>query len=116
MRNFRDYDIWKNSICLAKKIYNLTDSFPQNEKYGLTSQIQRASISIASNIAEGCSRSSEKEFRHFLEIAQGSSFEVETQIILATEIGYLKNIDLTELFNELHIIQKQINNLCSRLK
>ena len=78
MRNFREYDIWKSSIQISKDVYALTDNFPDSEKYGLSSQVRRAVIFIASNIAEGCGRKSAKEFSQFLHIAQGSSFEVET--------------------------------------
>jgi four helix bundle protein len=116
MRNFREYEIWQSAIEIAKEIYQLTDQFPTSEKYGLISQIQRASVSIASNIAEGAARKSQKEFSQFLHIAQGSSFEVETQLIIAQEIGYLKETDMIVLFDKLHILQKQINHLVSLLK
>lgn len=116
MRNFREYDIWKSSIQIAKQVYLISELFPSSEKFGLSSQIQRAVISIASNIAEGSARKSEKEFAHFLEIAQGSAFEVETQLILAKEIGYIQESSLVELLETIHVLQKQINHLCSKLK
>jgi len=116
MRNFREYDIWKSAIKLSKELYLLTGNFPSTGKYGLSSQIQRAVVSIASNIAEGSSRTSEKEFTHFLEIAQGSAFEVETQIIIAQQLGYLNEADLTSFFDELNVLQKQINFLINKLK
>jgi four helix bundle protein len=106
MRNFRELEIWKKSIQFVKLIYQLTEFFPEKERYGLTSQLQRAAVSIASNIAEGCSRNSEKEFIRFLESAMGSSFEIETQLIIAKEINFLSDDKYTELHCELEIIQK----------
>ena len=85
MHNFRQLTIWKDAMKLAKAVYTVTGSFPSQEKYGLTSQINRAVVSVASNIAEGSSRGTDKDFRHFLSIAIGSLFELETQIILATD-------------------------------
>ena len=116
MRNFRDLEIWQNAIILTKNIYFLVDKFPDTEKYGLISQIKRASVSITSNIAEGASRSSEKEFARFLEIAIGSTFEVETQLIIAIEVGYIDKNHLDQLFADLHILQKQINKLITVIR
>ncbi len=116
MRNFREYDIWKRSIKLVKEVYHLTDQFPSAEKYGLSSQIQRAVVSIGSNVAEGAPRKLEKEFNLFLQIAQRPSFEEETQLIIAQKLGYLHNMDLSGLFDDLHILQKQIKHLTSKLK
>ena len=117
MRNFREYDIWKNAISLAKEVYLLTDQLPSSEKHGLISQVQRVSVSIASNIAEGAARKSEKEFSHFLQIALGSAFEVETQLILAKELQFIDDdTNLTELLEKLHILQRQINYLTKKLK
>lgn len=116
MRDFRKYEVWKSSIDLVKEIYKMTEILPTEEKYGLCSQIRRSSVSIPSNIAEGFSRSSEKEFARFIEIALGSSFEVETQLILATEIGYLKDDKLNVIMKKLHLIEKQLNSLRTKLK
>ena len=109
MRNFRELIIWQKARGLVKDIYQITANFPAKERYALCSQIQRAAVSIPSNIAEGCSRRSEIDFARFLEIAQGSAFEVETQLILDNDIGYLQNKSLTELLEELHSLQRQIN-------
>lgn len=114
MRNFRDYEIYKSAIEIAKEIYLVTENFPHVERFGLISQIQRASVSIASNIAEGASRDSEKEFGYFLQIAQGSAFEVETQLIIAQEIGYLDPETTRSLLEKLTKLQKQINTLISK--
>ena len=116
MRNFREYDIWQKAIIICKQVYHITSAFPDSEKYGLINQLRRASVSIPSNIAEGCSRSSEKEFIHFLEIAMGSSFELETQIILAIEMGFITE-EMTNPFKEnLQTLQKQLNSLRAKIK
>ena len=86
MRNFRNLEVWKEAIDLASLVYTLTKKFPKQEQYGLVSQINRCSVSIPSNIAEGCSRSSEKEYSRFLEIAIGSSFEMETQLEISKNL------------------------------
>ena len=82
MRDFRKYTVWQDGIKFVKRIYKFSESLPKDEKFGLISQIKRASVSIPSNIAEGCSRNSEIEFKRFLEIALGSAFELETQLII----------------------------------
>lgn len=116
MRDFRQYDVWQRAIGFCKKIYSLTPKLPQTEKYGLISQLQRASVSISSNIAEGCSRKSEKEFAHFIEIALGSSFEVESLLHLCKELEYMEEKELVKTIGDLQIIQKELNTLYSRLK
>ena len=116
MRNFREYTIWKDSIALVKLIYQYTKLFPKEEMYGLSSQIQRASISISSNIAEGASRRSEKDFARFLEIALGSAFEVETQLIIAHELDFIDSDDFEIVRSNLEKIQKQINQLITKIR
>lgn len=116
MRDFRNLEIWKRSRILVKLVYEVTSDFPKSEHYGLSSQLQRSAVSIASNIAEGCSRSSEREFIRFLEIAQGSAFEMETQLILANDISYIDDELLSQLLKETHILQKKINKLITVIK
>ncbi len=111
MRNFRDLEVWKSSIILVKKIYLITSEFPNEEKFGLSSQINRCSISIPSNIAEGCSRTSQKDFSRFLQISLGSSFELETQIEIAKEVGFIDEELYLEIILELNTIQKRIQSL-----
>lgn len=111
MRNFRDLDVWKSSVSFVKKIYQLTDTFPVTEKYSLVSQISRCAVSIPSNIAEGCSRNSQKDFSRFLQISLGSSFELETQIEISKELNFIKEARYIEIIAELHIIQKRIQAL-----
>lgn len=116
MRNFRKYEVWIRAIQLSKDIYSLTESFPDKEKFALTNQIQRAAVSVASNISEGSSRNSEIEFIRYLEIAMGSAFEVETQLIIAHEIGYIPKDVLDEEVEKLHTLQKQLNQFIQRIK
>jgi four helix bundle protein len=116
MRNFRNLEIWKGSLRFTKEIYVHTELFPKKEKYGLSSQIQRAAVSIVSNIAEGASRKSEADFARFLEIAMGSAFEVETQLTIAKELNYLSEQKFDELIKKLTIIQKQTNQLITKLR
>ncbi|MEM6514618.1 MAG: four helix bundle protein [Bacteroidota bacterium] len=116
MRNFRQLEIWKNGIEIVKSIYLISEKLPSEEKFGLRSQITRAAISIPSNIAEGCSRSSETEFKRFLEIAMGSLFEVETQLIIAQELGFLEKEKLLKEFELIKTEGKMINALINRIK
>ena len=116
MRNFRKLDIWKKAIELTKLIYKITDDFPATEKYGLKSQIQRAAVSDASNIAEGSSRRSEVDFARFLEMSIGSAFEVETQLIIAKELGYISKSNYESILSHIQILQKQINALLAKIR
>jgi len=115
MRNFRDLTIWQDAVLFAKSIYALCESLPSSEKYGLTSQLCRAAVSIPSNIAEGCSRAGEKDFKHFLEIAIGSAFELETQLIIVAEIGFVKKTTVEERLTELHTLQAKINAFIGKI-
>ena len=116
MRNFREIRLWKLGIELTKEIYKISQKLPKSEKYGLCSQMQRSGVSIPSNIAEGASRSSEKDFCRFLEIALGSAFELETQLIIGKELNFLPDADYNKILSELHSIQKQTNSLISVIR
>ena len=116
MRNFRTLNIWKEGILLVKKIYQISESPPPEEKFGLRSQICRSSISIPSNIAEGCSRSSQPDFKRFLEIALGSSFELETQLYIAGELSFISKKEVKMIIENIDKEQKMINNLIQKLK
>ena len=87
IRSHKDLDVWKRSMKLATVVHRLTSFWPNNEQYGLTSQVRRAAVSVPSNIAEGAARASAKDFCRFLDIAQGSLAEVETQLELAERVG-----------------------------
>ena len=114
VRDFKKYDVWTESISLANKIYKITASFPKHEVYGISQQMQRCAVSIPSNIAEGCSRSSEKEFSRYIQIAIGSSFELETQLILANNLEYYIH-DFDQLLLKINTLQKKLNSLNSKL-
>jgi four helix bundle protein len=88
VKSFRDLTVWQRSIQLAVSVYGFTSAFPKEETYGLTSQMRRATVSIASNIAEGHGRLNTKEYRQFLGIAKGSNFELQTQIEIARALGF----------------------------
>ncbi|WP_073178223.1 four helix bundle protein [Cruoricaptor ignavus] len=115
MHNFERLLFWQKSINLAKEIYLNCDNISAEEKYGLISQMKRNSVSIPSNIAEGSGRNNNKEFNHFLGIAMGSAFELQTQLILAKELQLLNEDCVDKLLSDLIEIQKMIykfkNNL-----
>jgi four helix bundle protein len=114
-RSYQDLRVWKAAVSLVKEIYQVTQKFPQSEMYGLTSQIRRAAVSIPSNIAEGQGRSSAKEFKQFLFIALGSMAELETQLIIAKEINYLSDADLSLLLALVDDLRKMAKGLTSSL-
>ncbi|MDP5061283.1 MAG: four helix bundle protein [Maribacter sp.] len=116
MRDFKKLEIWKNGITIVKHVYSLIQKLPSEEKFGLKSQLSRAAVSVPSNIAEGCSRNSEVEFKRFLEIALGSLFEVETQLIISAELKFLDSEDLKLIFELISIESKMINSLISKIK
>ena len=86
MRNFKDLEVWRLGMTIVKEVYGLVTQLPADERYGLKSQLTRAAVSIPSNIAEGSAKSSEKEFRLYLERALGSAFELETQVLIVKEL------------------------------
>jgi four helix bundle protein len=108
MHNFKELKVWKVGIEVSKITFQLCRNFPSDEKYGLISQMVRAAISIPSNIAEGCGRKSNKELYQFLSIALGSSFELETQFIIAKEFGYITQVALDATCIQITEIQKMI--------
>ena len=106
--------LWQKAIDFVEKIYSLSGNFPRNEQYGLVSQIRRAAVSVPSNISEGATRKSKKEFQQFLYIALSSLSEVETQLIIANRLKYVDSIE--ELFEEIIVMKKMTNKLISSLK
>ena len=115
IKSYRDLRIWQNGIEIVKLIYDLTRSFPKSEAYGLSSQMQRAAVSIPSNIAEGHNRLHKKEYIQFLNVAQGSCAELETQLVVAMELGYLNPIKFEEISNQVDLEGKQIRALVAKL-
>lgn len=115
MHNYLELKIWQRSRNLVKLVYRLTDNLPKNQQFGLVSQMQRAAISIPSNIAEGAGRESVKDFIRFLDIANGSAFELETQLFLCTDLEYVKSDQINPLISELKEIQRMIFRFRSNL-
>ena len=119
MHNFKDLKFWQKAVDLSVLIYKTTATFatfPTEEKFGLVSQLRRATISIASNIAEGASRNGDKEFLHFLSLSTGSAFEIETQLIIANKLNYIKETELETLLLYLSEIQKMIYSFSKKIK
>lgn len=97
IRSYRDLEVWQRAIDLVEVVYQLTDSFPKHETYGLRAQMRRAAVSIPSNIAEGHGRSGAREYLHHLSIANGSLMELETQVVVSRRLGYLSSESETHL-------------------
>ncbi len=116
MHNFRELQVWQKAINLVKEVYSLSCQFPSEEKYGLTSQIRRSGVSIPSNIAEGCSRESQKDLIRFLRISKGSAFELETQFIIANQLGLIFNEELNTIKYLIVEIQKMLTGLEKKLQ
>lgn len=116
MAHFKELIVWQKSIGLVTKIYKVTEKFPSSEIYALTSQLRRASVSIPSNIAEGNTRRSKADYVQFLRITRGSCSEVETQIIISKNLGFIDEISFSELSSDIIEISKMLNGLINSLK
>ena len=108
MRSYRNLDIWQKSLEILRLVYDLSNKFPESEKYGLTVQIKRAVVSISSNIAEGAGRERDKEFFYFLNIAYGSSYELQTQLIICHRLNFISVEVIEPLLSKLEEVQKMI--------
>lgn len=115
MHRYKDFKFWQLSRVFCKEIYLVTTSFPDEEKFGLISQLRRAAVSIASNIAEGASRKSNKDFSRFLVISLGSCYEIETQILISNDLGFISEADLNQLQESLSSIIKMMSKFNSTL-
>ena len=115
VQSYRDLIVWKKGMELAREIYKITKKLPKDEIYSLTNQMRRAAVSIPSNIAEGQARNSSKEFINFLSIAKGSKAELETQLLLCVQIGYLVDTDISEAINLSEQISKMLTALIKTL-
>ena len=115
-RNFRNYKVWQDAVAYATEIYKVTNEMPWFEKKGLCDQLQRAAVSISSNIAEGTAKPSDLEFAKFLDTALGSAFEVETQLTIANNVSYVNNELFNQLLTALFEIEKQLNGLIHSLR
>jgi four helix bundle protein len=107
--DYKKLQIWERSHAIVLEIYKLSKEFPKEELYGLTSQLRRSSVSISSNIAEGCGRNSDAELARFLVIAMGSAAEAEYQLLLAKDLGYMDDVIYKKLDDELNQIRKMLN-------
>ncbi|CAG5083322.1 four helix bundle protein [Parvicella tangerina] len=116
MNNFKELNVWKEAIKLAGLVYELTNSFPSEEKFGICSQLQRAVVSVSANIAEGAGRNNKGEFYHFLGIARGSNSEVESLLYVSIEIGIVKEGEISELLELLNKINNMLYKLQTTLK
>ena len=116
MRNFKQLLIWQKGFQIAVKSYNMVTSFPKEEKYSITSQITRAAVSIPSNIAEGSSRSSMKDYNRFLEISLGSSFELETQLLIAEAVNFGEKEKRDDLLKDIDEEQKMLMAFMNTLR
>lgn len=115
-RNFHNYQVWQDAVAFATKVYEVTSKMPWFEKKGLCDQLQRAAVSIPSNIAEGSGHPSDLDFAHYLDMSIGSANEVETQLIISKNVGYLKTEIYTTLISDVDSIRKQLLGLVSVLR
>lgn len=111
MGNYRDLDAWQASRTLTVLTYTATEQLPQAERFGLTAQMRRAAVSIMSNIAEGCGRGTDAQFRTFLRIARGSLYELESQAILANDLGFMTEIALADLTEAIRHTARPLHGL-----
>lgn len=117
VKSYKELLIWQKGIKIVVLVYKLTKDFPKDEIYALTSQLKRASVSVPSNIAEGFGRQTDKSFNHFLNIARGSLNEIETQLIIGKELGFITDDNLiTEIMSLIEEESKMINAFAKNLK
>ena len=106
--NFKELIVWQKSRVLVKNLFILTKKYPKDERYEIVSQMRRAAVSIPSNIAEGSGRNSNKDFRRFLDIAVSSAYELETQIIISSDLGYISEDEFNSITKDIYEVQKMI--------
>ncbi|MCU0645970.1 MAG: four helix bundle protein [bacterium] len=116
MKDFRKLNVWEKGHLLALEVYNATRSFPKDELYGLTSQMRRASVSIPSNIAEGCGRGSDAELSRFCQISMGSASELEYQILLSRDLGYLEDPLYEKLTNMVIEVKRMLTSFIQKIR
>lgn len=116
MKDFKKLKVWEKSHHLALKIYGVTAKFPKEELYGLTSQMRRSSISIPTNIAEGCGRNRDTELNRFFEIAMGSASELEYLVLLARDLNFLGKEECNTLMNEITEVKRMLASFIQKLK
>lgn len=116
MHNIKELKIWKKAIDLAFKVYEVSAKFPSDERFGLISQTRRSAVSIPSNISEGAGRNTKGEFNQFLGIANGSSYELQTQMVIANRLGFVENKICEDVLDNIDELQKMNYNLQKSLK
>lgn len=116
MKSYRDLIVWNKSMFLVTSIYSILKKFPDEEKFGLVSQIKRSSVSVPSNIAEGYGRNSIKDYSRFLQIARGSLYEMQTQIEISKNLNFISEKEVNEIFNLSLEVEKMLNSLINKLK
>ncbi len=114
--HYKQLTAWQKAMVLVKDIYEVTADFPKEEKFGLVSQLRRAAVSIPSNVAEGQGRATPGEFAQFLGHARGSLYEVETQLLIASELGYVNNPNMEQLDDEIQEVGRLLNGLIRSIK
>ncbi|MDZ4823259.1 MAG: four helix bundle protein [Flavobacteriales bacterium] len=115
-KNFKDLIMWQKGMMIAKRTYDMAASMPANEKYGITSQICRAAVSVPSNIAEGYSHTSNKNTKIFLEMALGSCYELETQLLIMAERNWIPEDKVTSILRMVTEEQRMLNSYISKIK
>ena len=115
-RNFHNYKVWQDAVAFATQVYDVTSKLPWFEKKGLCDQLQRAVVSISSNIAEGAGRPTDSDFAHFLDMSLGSSNEVETQLLISRNLNYIQMEQYEILMESLTSIQKQLTGLIASIR
>jgi four helix bundle protein len=116
MKDFRSLKVWGKSHNITLEIYKLTKNFPKEEQFNLTSQLRRAISSVPTNLAEGCGRGSDKDFKRFVQIAMGSASEAEYLILLCKDLKYFSDKEFDKLILEIQEIKKMLSSLISKLK
>lgn len=116
MKSYRDLIVWQKSVKMVTLIYALLKIFPDDEKFGLISQIKRSAVSVPSNIAEGYGRNYTKDYSRFLQISRGSLYEMQTQFEIALNLKFIKKEDLEEIMNLSIEVEKMLNSLIKKLK
>src|SRR5689334_18191174 len=114
-KSYRDLEVWQRSMQLAKRIYQVTQKFPSDERFGLTNQLRRASVSVPSNLAEGHARFGAGEFSRFISISMGSVAEIETQVLLSTDLGYISDDLSRGILSELETLGKMLRGLAKSI-
>lgn len=115
-RNFREYKVWQDAVAYATQVYKVTSEMPWFEKKGLCDQLQRAAVSISSNIAEGAAKPTDADFARFLDTALGSAYEIETQLLISKNVGYINDELYMDLLKELMAIEKQLSAFINKIR